>query len=98
MIGDVVLDVEAREIAAAFLPLDLVDQEMRKYETAFRMLRMGQRIESFGKHVLLAGRLRAHSRKSLPRLSRRELDANAFLHRLVAAHPTPCARCLAPVA
>src|SRR3984893_764389 len=41
MIGDVVLDVETREVATAFLPFDLVDQEVRKYETAFRMLRMG---------------------------------------------------------
>ena len=40
MIRDVVLDVETREIPA-FLALDLVDQKVRKYESALRMLRMG---------------------------------------------------------
>src|SRR6202790_1047836 len=96
VIGNVVLDVEAREIAS-LLPLDLVDNEVRKHEAACRMLRMGQRIESFGKSVLLANLLRAHSRKSLPGLSRRELDANAFLHRLVAVHRDPCGGPIAQV-
>src|SRR5260370_28198643 len=50
MIGDVVIDVETREIAS-FLPFDLVDQEMRKYEAAFRMLGVRQRIESLGWHL-----------------------------------------------
>src|SRR5260370_29150679 len=47
-------------------------------------------MECFGKRVLLANLLRAHSRKSLPGLSRRKLDANPFLHRLVAVHRNPC--------
>ena len=47
---------------------------------------MWQRIESFGKRVLIANLLRAHIRKSLPRLSCRELDANSFLHRFCAVH------------
>lgn len=37
MIRDIVFYVEAREIAS-FLPFDLVDHEMRKYEAAFLML------------------------------------------------------------
>src|SRR6266446_2382959 len=40
VIRDIVIDVEAREIAS-FLPFDLVDQELRKHEAAFRMLWMG---------------------------------------------------------
>jgi hypothetical protein len=85
MIRDVVLDVETREIAC-FLPFDLVDHEARKHEAAFRMPGVRQRIESLRKHVLIANLLRAHIRKSLPRLSRRELDANSFLHRFRAVH------------
>ncbi len=85
MIGDVVIDVETREIAS-FLPFDLVDQEMRKYEAAFRMLGVRQRIESLGKQVLLANLPRTHSRKSLPRLPRRKLDAHSLLDRLGAVH------------
>jgi hypothetical protein len=49
-----------------------------------------QRIESLGKQVLLANLLWGHIRKSLPRLSRRELDANPFLHRLGAVHRNAC--------
>jgi hypothetical protein len=42
MIRDIVVDVETGEIAS-FLPLDLVDQEMREHEAAFRMLGVRQR-------------------------------------------------------
>src|SRR6202011_4198964 len=72
MIGDVVLDVEAREIAS-LLPFDLVDQEVRKYEAAFLLLGVRQRIKTLGKHVLITNLLRGHIRKSLPGLSRRKL-------------------------
>ena len=85
MIRDIVLDVEPREIAL-FLPLDLVDEEARKHEAPFLMLGVRQRVESLGKDVLIANLLRAHIRKGLPGLSRRELDANAFLHRFRAVH------------
>src|ERR1019366_38556 len=85
MIRDIVVDVEACEIAS-FLPFDLVDKEAWKHEAAFLMLGVWQRIESFGKRVLIANLLRAHIRKSLPRLSCRELDANSFLHPVCAVH------------
>jgi hypothetical protein len=85
MIGDVVLDIETREIAC-FLPFELVDHKMRKHEATFLMFRVRQRIESSGKRVLIANLLRTHIRKSLPGFSRRELDANSFLHRLGAVH------------
>src|SRR5260370_16859681 len=61
------------------------------------MFGVRQRIESFGKRVLFANLLRAHIRKSLPRLSRRELDANAFLHRFRAVHRNPCGGSIAQV-
>jgi len=96
MIRDVVLDVEPREIAP-FLPLDLVDQEAWKHETALLMLGVRQRVESLGKRILIANLLRAHIRKSLPRLSRRELDANSFLHRLGAVHRDAASRPAAQV-
>jgi hypothetical protein len=85
MIRDIVLDVEALEIAC-FLTFDLVDHEVRKHHAAFLMLGVRQRIEALGKHALIANLLRGHIRKSLPRLSRRKLDANSILHRLRAVH------------
>ena len=39
---------------------DLVDQEVRKHEAAFLMLGVRQRIESFGKRVLIAYLVWAH--------------------------------------
>src|SRR3977135_4684746 len=94
MIGDIVRDVEARQIAS-LLPFDLVDQEVRKHEAAFLMLGVRQRIESFGKGVLLANLLRARIRESLPRLSRRELDANSVLHRFRPVPRNTCGRAIA---
>src|SRR5882724_460959 len=85
MFRDVVLDVETREVAV-LLALDLIDQKVRKYETPFRMLRVGQRIEALGKEVLLANLFRSHGGETLPALSRRKLDSDSLLQRLAAVH------------
>ncbi len=85
MIRDVVVDVKAREIAP-FLPLNLVDQEARKHETAFLMLWVWQRQEAWREQISIANLLRCHTGEAVPRRSRDELDSDAFLHRLCTVH------------
>ncbi len=85
MIRNVIIDVEAREVAC-LLALGLVDLEARKYHTAFLMLRVWQRQEAEREQIPIANLLRRHSGETVPRRSRDEFDANSFLHGLGAVH------------
>src|SRR5258706_3501529 len=85
VIGDVVVDVKAREIAP-FLSLDFIDLEARKHHTAFLIFRVRDRVEAFRGKILVANLLGSHVGDMLPRRPCRKLDANPFLHWLRAVH------------
>ncbi len=59
LIRDVEVKVEAGQIAP-FLPLDLVDVELRKNHAAFRMIRVWKRLEPLRESVPLPNLVGAH--------------------------------------
>ncbi len=61
------------------------------------MVRVGQRIETLGKDILVADFLRAQRREHLPRHAFRQLDSNAFLQRFIAFHHDAVRRPIAQV-
>ena len=71
MVGQIEIEIEAGQVAA-FLLLDLIDMELGEQHSAFRMIRMRQRHEAEGKHVLVADIFGAHLGERFPGHASRE--------------------------
>ena len=85
MVGQIEIEIEAGQLAT-FLLLDLIDKVLGKQHSPFRMIRMRQRHEAGGKHVLFANIFGAHLGQSFPAHASAKLHAHAGLDGLATRH------------
>src|SRR5713101_2510790 len=84
-VRQVEIEVEAGQVATRLL-LDLSDVEQGKDHSAIRMVRVRQRQEPGREETLVAELVGRHAYQRLPRRSPEELDTDAHLDCLPAAH------------